>query len=556
MDKVKILVVEDEAIIAKDLQWRLESMGYEVPAVVATGEEAVTKAFEHTPGLILMDIMLLGEIDGIEAANRIRSQIDVPVIFLTAYADEEVLERAKITEPFGYLIKPIGDRELRSNIEITLYKHSMDKKVREDGKWFSTVLSSIGDAVITTDINGLVAFMNPAAESLSGWAKDEALGRPVDEIFNIINEKTKQQADNPVHKVLRDGMIVGLANHTILITKSGVKISIDDSGAPIKDEKGYITGVVLIFHSITERKKAQEAILQSTQDWENTFNTITDMITIHDDNFNIIRANKAAEKILGLSSLRSEAVKCFKSYHGADSPPKGCPSCKCLETKEVTVFEVFEPHLNSFLEIRAIPRLDKNNNLTGLIHVARDITERKKIEEDIRRAKVEWEMTFDSANELIVLVDSELNIIRFNKSFANFAEIPVDEILGKKCSDFLPCGSTRDDNTKPFSNIEIKTSSGHWMYLSSYSILDKKGDFLHTIIIATDITALKNAEQKLLTSEKELTSRVNELEDFYEMAIGRELKMKNLKAEIEKLNKALERERKMSNRLKADTETI
>ncbi len=540
MANVKILVVEDEAIIAKDLQWRLEGMGYEVPAVLATGEDAVNSAIECNPDLVLMDIMLLGQVDGIEAANQIRAKIDVPVIYLTAYADEEILERAKITEPFGYLIKPIGDRELRSNIEITLYKHGIEKRLKESEKWLSTVLSSIGDAVITTDTNGLVVYMNPAAESLTGWDQQSALGKPIAEVFNIINEESEESIESPVHKVLKDGVIVGLANHTLLITKSGARIPIDDSGAPIKDENGKITGVVLVFHSISERRKAESAVMQAKQDWENTFNTITDMVTIHDKDFNIIRANKSAEILLGLPSLIKNEAKCFQFYHGADSPPGACPSCKCLLTLEPVDFEVFEPHLNKYLEIRAIPRFDKNKSLSGLIHVVRDITERKKIEDEIRRAKVEWEMTFDSANELIVLVDNDLKISRFNKSFAEFAKLPAESIRGKKCSEFFPCDATRDDDTKPVSNIEIKTSSGHWMYLSSYSILDEKGDFLHTIIIATDISDLKKTQQRLIISEKELKTRVKELEDFYDMAVGRELKMKDLKLEIEKLTNLLE----------------
>jgi len=541
--KAKILIVEDEAIIAKDLQWRLEGMGYDAPLIVATGQEAVQTAHETSPDLILMDIMLLGPMDGIEAANRIRAEVDVPVIYLTAYADEEVLERAKITEPFGYLIKPIGDRELHSNIEITLHKHRVDKKLRENEKWLLTVLTSIGDAVISTDINGHIIFMNPAAEVLTGWKEEEVSGKALENIFNIINEKTGETVESPVQKVLRQGSVVGLANNTVLITRNGTRIPIDDSGAPIKDEKGNILGVVMVFSDITARRRAEALLMQSKKDWEDTFNTITDMITIHDKDFNIIRANKAAEKVLGLPLPETSKAECYKYYHGTAKPPESCPSCACLKTGKPATFELFEPHLNMFLELRAMPRFDSNNELIGLIHVARDISERKKIEEEIRRAKVEWEMTFDSANEFIVLVDKELNIARCNKSFANYAKKPTDEIIGKKCSLFFPCDATRDDDTKPASNIEIKTDSGHWLYLSSYSILDDKGEFLHTIIMATDITDMKNTQQRLLKSEDELKTRVKELEDFYEMAVGRELKMKELKSEITKLKKALEKEK-------------
>lgn len=132
MAKAKIMVVEDEAITAKDLQMTLQDLEYEVPAVAFTGEEAVQKAGEHKPDLVLMDIVLLDKMDGMEAAEQIRTKFDIPVVYLTAYADEEILERAKVTEPYGYIVKPFSDKELRSNIEVALYKHGREKKVREN----------------------------------------------------------------------------------------------------------------------------------------------------------------------------------------------------------------------------------------------------------------------------------------------------------------------------------------------------------------------------------------------------------------------------------------
>ena len=136
---------------------------------------------------------------------------------------------------------------------------------------------------------------------------------------------------------------------------------------------------------VAERKQTEELLLQSRQDWAETFDTITDIITVHDINYNIIRANKAAEQILNIPGNEySRSVKCFRHYHGTDTPPAGCPSCNCLNTGEPATFEVFEPHLNSHVEIRSIPRFNSNNELIGLIHVARDVSKRKQDEELIR----------------------------------------------------------------------------------------------------------------------------------------------------------------------------
>ena len=338
-------------------------------------------------------------------------------------------------------------------------------------------------------------------------------------------------------------MIIGLANHTILITKDKKEIPVDDSGAPIIDEKGKTMGVVLVFHDISERKKAEAALLQSKKDWESTFNTITDMITIHDKDFNIIRANKAAEKILGVSGFENGLKKCFKYYHGAESPPERCPSCRALETKEAIVSEVYEPHLRMYIEIRAIPRFDKNNELTGLIHVVRDITERKKIEDDIKRAKIEWEMTFDNATELITLINKDFRIIRCNQSFADFVKKPAEEIIGHACNEFLPCDPAILKRSASEPNIEVKTDTGRWLYLSFCPIKNEKGAFLHAILISTDITDLKRTQQRLMESEDELKGRIKDLENFYEMAVGRELKMKNLKSEVANLTNLLKKDK-------------
>jgi len=260
MAEVRILIVEDEGIEALDLEYRLESMGYAIQGIVATGEEAVDKAEELRPDLILMDIMLQGEIDGVTAAERIRARLDIPVIFLTAYADEKTLQRAKITEPYGYLVKPFQERELYITIDMALYKHRMERKLKERERFLFTTLRSIGDAVIATDEHGLITFMNPVAEGLMGLTLTEVRDQKLVEIFNIINKSSRLPVENPITRVLREGCVVGLANHTILIASNGKEIPIDDSAAPIKDDRGNIIGVVLVFRDITEREEAEQEV--------------------------------------------------------------------------------------------------------------------------------------------------------------------------------------------------------------------------------------------------------------------------------------------------------
>lgn len=263
MAKAKIMIVEDDRIIADDIQASLKRLGYTVSAIISFGEEAIERAKEDNPDLVLMDIVLSGQLNGTEAADLIRTLFNIPIVYLTAYADEQVVESAKITEPYGYIIKPFEDRELNIAIEIALYKHRMEKKLKESEAWFSTTLKSIGDAVITTDIEGYVTFMNPVAGSLTGWSRDEAIGKPLDQVFLIINEKTRERCDNPVEKVIATGLVEGLANDTILISKNGEEHIISDSGAPIFDSEKKIIGVILVFRDVTEKIALQKQIIQS-----------------------------------------------------------------------------------------------------------------------------------------------------------------------------------------------------------------------------------------------------------------------------------------------------
>jgi PAS domain S-box-containing protein len=262
----RILVVEDEGIVAEEIRSRLKKLRYEA-AVASSGEEAIKKAEETRPDLVLMDIRLRGDIDGVEAAQEIRARFDIPVVYVTAYTDEATLQRAKTTEPYGYILKPFEDKELRTSIEVALYKHNIERRLRESERWLATTLRSIGDAVITTSAKGQVLFMNPVAEALTGWKDKEALGKQLTEVFNIVSEKTHEVAENPVEKVIREGIVVDLTNH-ILIARDGREIPIDDSAAPIRDDKGNITGVVLVFYDVSERKRAEAELTKYRQQLE------------------------------------------------------------------------------------------------------------------------------------------------------------------------------------------------------------------------------------------------------------------------------------------------
>jgi two-component system cell cycle sensor histidine kinase/response regulator CckA len=264
MTPTRIMVVEDESIIAEDIQAMLEGLGYVVPAIALSGEEAIRKARETRPDLVLLDIVLRDQMDGVAVADYLRTHCRIPVIYLTAYADEQTVHRARLTEPFGYILKPFNERELRAAIELALYKHQMDKQLKDSARWLATTLRCIGDAVLTTDAQGRITSMNPAAEALTGWTQREAEGRLVAEVLPVFQAAGHSPPEHPVVRVLREGVALDFANHDrYLRTKEGGQRPIDDSAAPIRDEQGQLMGAVVVCRDIADRQHLQAQLMHA-----------------------------------------------------------------------------------------------------------------------------------------------------------------------------------------------------------------------------------------------------------------------------------------------------
>jgi two-component system cell cycle sensor histidine kinase/response regulator CckA len=301
ISKIRIVVVEDETVIAMELRDRLKKLGYEVCAVVSSGEEAIKKTCELNPDLVMMDIMLEGKIDGVEATKRIRQQFDIPVVYLTAYSDDSTLERAKLTEPYGYVLKPFDERELYTTIEIALYKYKMEKKLKDNERWLSTTLKSIGDAVITTDMDGKVTFINPKAEVLTGWKGADAVGKSLDVIFCIMDDKSRKTLDKHVLQVLKRQANGKSIEHCILVNKHHKEVDISENTSPIIDDKGDVQGVVLTFQDISERMRFERALRESEERFRSVVENSHTGIVVVDAQFKCIYANREMTQLLGYS---------------------------------------------------------------------------------------------------------------------------------------------------------------------------------------------------------------------------------------------------------------
>lgn len=271
MNRASILIVEDEAIVALELRLQLQDMGYTVTGVAASGEEAIAAVAKAVPQLILMDVRLQGKVDGIAAAEAIRQRHDVPLIFLTSHSDDATVQRAARTGAYGYLTKPYQVKELRAGIEVALTKSRMERQLREADRWFAHTLQCVADGVIVTDLQACVRFINPAAEQITGWPLELAMGRHIDEVVclkpvvPLAEGKASLLASEHIRQVLREGRPAPVVHALKLLRRGGADQVVDQTAGPVDDDAGNRLGAVLVLRDAAPRM-VQEARLRASEE--------------------------------------------------------------------------------------------------------------------------------------------------------------------------------------------------------------------------------------------------------------------------------------------------
>jgi len=265
MSNDTILIVEDEKIIAIDLQRRLERFGYSVVGMAGESDAAITMALEFNPSIILMDIMLNGsKLDGIDTALAIKAQRDIPFIFLTAFTDERTLERAKAVEPYGYILKPFKEREVHTTIDIALYKHSIEGKLMRQERLFSAILHSINDGIVATDIDLNIQFMNPVAEDISGFKESAAQGKNISQFLVLADPKTQVNLLTQASQLSEQALFF---SDVTIRNALGQSLVVDGSITRIHERDNATEGYVITLRDITELKRLSDTLnYQSSHD--------------------------------------------------------------------------------------------------------------------------------------------------------------------------------------------------------------------------------------------------------------------------------------------------
>jgi PAS domain S-box-containing protein len=556
--KAKILIVEDERIVAEDVRKSLNSLGYHVTGISPSAKDALEQIAKEPPDLVLMDIVLQGQGDGIDAASQIRQQYRIPVVFLTAYSDPKTLERAKVTEPYGYLLKPFEGSELRTTIEIVLHRHRMEIRLREREEWFSTTLKSIGDGVITADLYGDITFLNAAAEKICGWKSSDAIGRPFEQVFRTVDEKTLKPLKD-LFVFSESGPAFNRPLHPIaLLTRNDETIPVEINFSPIQaGEKDRILGSVLVFMDIQKQRLAEEA-LQHRMAFEEMLTKISTQFI----NLPVDAIEKEFRTALAEVGRFTGVDRCYVFEF---TPDKALVNCtfewtakgvsSTLRTSRNLPAELFSISLPKILagEIFYIPSrkamepysgsekqrwldlgiqsllsvpmrkgedtvgflgfhsVSKENiwseDIIALQQVLAEIfinaLERRKTENDLISAEAEKNLILSSISELVTYLDRDKRIIWVNRQVLDALGRDPEQIIGMPCHEVFRegaemhgCVVERCLKEQEAVEGEIQTPDGRFWIIRGNPVRDLKGAVIGAVEVRWDITRQKKMEEE------------------------------------------------------------
>ncbi len=372
-DRIRVLIVENEGLVGCDLATTLVGLGYDVAGICRHGEEALQLADDLRPDVVLMDVQLAGQLDGIETARQLVRNNPVAVIYLTACADAETVARARDTHPCGYLIKPFKEDELRATLEVATAKHRAETLRARHESSYLLAFQSLADAVVMTDLAGQVKFINPAAANLLGWNAAEAEGRTLSEVYNI------HFPDGGVMSPNASSENSGAASRRLMLsTKSGQRLAIEDRTAPVLDERGSVSGMVILFRVQAESEALVAPHVAETPPAASgsaplvdIVESISDPLMALDGQWRFTYINSSAAKLfqrdkralLGVSLWETLPPSAHESHHAALG--------RALLHQETVTREIFLEGINTWFEARSYPFG------SGLLLLLKDITTRK-----------------------------------------------------------------------------------------------------------------------------------------------------------------------------------
>jgi len=550
--KLRILMLEDVAVDAELVEHQLQSEGILFSSKrVYTKEGFLKELRDFSPDLILADYSL-PQFDGLSALAIAQEQSpEVPFILITGTMGEEFAIETLKKGATDYVLKqrlsrlvPSVKRALREVQEKIELKRA-EEALRDSEEKYRVVFENTGTATIIFEEDMTISLANRETEKLSGYSKEEIEGKKRWTEFVSKDDLEKMRGYHIMRRV--DPSSVPKNYEFRMIDRQGNVKNIFLTIDMIPGTKKSIASLL----DITERRKSREALERARREWEEIFQAIGQPTIILDPKHNVIMANRAVVKATGKTEEELSGRKCYEIFHNSDRPPESCPLEKMLVSGNLEVTEMEMEALDGVYLVSCTPVLDEKGHLHKVIHIATDITDRKKTEERLRLLT----SVVEQASEGVAVVDLEGNLLFLNDAFAVMHGYTPDELIGKHLSIFhipeqMPAveAANREILEKgKFSGKiwHVRRDGTVFPSLMHNSVLrDDAGDLIGMIGTLRDITDIEETEDALNKSKEELNKRIRELEDFYNLAVGRELRMIELKKEIESLKEELQKYKK------------
>ncbi len=375
-DRIRILIVENEGLVGCDMSASLGKLGYTVVGICASGEEALERFEELRPDLVLLDVHLAGQLDGIDTARELQRRSQVAIVYVTACADLDTVARARQTHPHGYLLKPFNHDELRLAVEVASQRHlEENERQRREHSYFEA-FQSLADGVIAADLSGGIVFMNPAAARVTGWQAPEAVGRSLNEIFRIF-----QSSGEPADVLPAEAASQTSERTVYLTTRAGARVAIQDRTAPLRDAQGQLTGLIILFRSVASTPAAVIESNRNTAPLVDVVESISDPLFALDARWRITYANASALRLFDRNLQDMLGLSLWDILPAATRDVHHEALAHAMLHRETVNRELFLDEKQVWLELRGYPFGE------GLLLLVQDVTARR--EEAERRNRID-----------------------------------------------------------------------------------------------------------------------------------------------------------------------
>ncbi len=513
MARTQILIVEDEPIVAMHIRNSLEKLGYEVCGWVKSGEEAVSTAADLKPDLILMDIILSGPLDGVEAAKTIRETLPIPIVYMTGNADIPTITRARETEPHGYVLKPVNILQLFSIIDTAINRNELEKRLAASEEKFRFLTDKMSDMVWTMDMNLRTTYASPSIVNILGYTPEERYAQSMETMLTPGSLKMMMEKYREEMKLESTG--AGDPDRTLTMEmeynhKNGSTVWVESKMRAIRDQKGRMIGIHGVSRDITERRRSDEALRNSEGRFRALVYNLQDFIIIMDPQGVVLYENPITSARLGYSPLGQNA---FDFIHPDDIQGTLNDFKEVLNginTHVPTLFRV-RKHDGSWIHVEALAsNMANDSSIRGILLVLHDVTRRIEAQKALRESEEKYRALFLQSPSGVFTFDRSMKITECNEHLARMMGTSRDRLIGLdlnilKESHVLPMlREALEGNPVTYEGAYSATLSdiSLWISAKGSPLQDMSGTVVGGIAVINDLTAWKRAEEDLKLSEE------------------------------------------------------